>query len=265
MKPFAKFLNKKNIWASVGVGITVLALLLLFAALTHSPKIPDIPKTPTEDDPDTPHSVIIADESDHIAQPYKTEPPRDRYIHIEAEPGDGLYNAVQKEDPKNIEIIEILQRLANYICIQQEYKDCSLIFTTKTDKTITAWIRCDKFAWRLRYYNDNQKVIADGAFSDFIYVPFEDWNHIYGDRNEKITGIEPDIMISLIGYVMTDYPYQVYNGSAAGWYWDQIDEENLNIRNTSVYLQNETYKDVWLIEYANYEYICMYRDILHTQ
>lgn len=265
MKPFAKFLNKKYIWAGVGIGIVVLATLLLFILLTRSPKTPDIPQTPTEDDSNIPHPVIIADESNHITQPYKAEPPRDRYVHIEAEPGDGLYDTIQKTDVQNIDTIEILQRLAGYICVQQEYTACDLVFTTKTDKTITSWIRCDKFAWRLRYYNENQKIIADGAFSDFIYVTFEDWDHIYNDRSEKITGIEPDIMISLVGYVMTDYPYQVYNGSVAGWYWDQIDEENLNIRNTSVYLQNETYKDVWLIEYANYEYIYMYRDILHTQ
>lgn len=257
IKQFNK--NHPNSIYFIGAGaviLTVILIIIIMSGDTTPPEAPSaIPQIET-----TPVAPIIVNETEREVSFLEPET-RDHYYHIEALPGDGLYELIEKSSAEKSVPKEMLGRLASYIKEQYEYDDINFVFDYSSESSYVCWIRTDDVYWRLKLINETGLITADGEMKDFGYADFSDWRSDYNDNIYNITDLDPDIAISLISDVMSKYPYSAYIGNKGSWYWDDDDEANTELLTYLVTLQNDKFTDDWVIDYVPHEYICLYRNI----
>ncbi len=246
--------------------LTLLILIPIFYIILKPGELPPPPHIEKQEANDYKPLVVQKEKKEKKPIDLPIPESRDRYVHIDTVPGDGLYEVIQASDTVDLPIIKApLLGLAGYIRTMESSEDniakVDIIAQQETEDTKTLWLCVNDCYWRLRYFTEDERLTADGAMRDFWYVPAKEWNNIYSDIPDELKEIDITLAGSMIASIMQQYPYQTFVGQNSAWYWDKADYDDAELLTYSVTLQNDDFTDQWIIEYYPEQYICAYRNI----
>ncbi|MBQ9302331.1 hypothetical protein [Butyrivibrio sp.] len=257
--------NKTILILVIGILLILISIIVIISILSKQEQSTADSPAFEDTQPQT-NKITVLDDSTHKPQDFIPKS-RDNYIHFESIPGDGLYETLTEEDVLGLSDVteNVIKSLINRMYIQQEYDSAKYIFQYQSANSTTYWYKLDDFYWRFKYFNDSQKVTADGEMSDFLFADAPDFDIVYRENTNDLSNIDHALVVSLANTIMEEGFYDSCTCTDIMWSWDDDDANNHEMFIYILNMKNSTYNDYWAITYVQDQYIEAHRDITGIQ